>query len=167
MIIIIYWSVNFFSPDLCFPWLNIICLHKISWKWFYSMKQNYSFIFAGRFPSKTHFVGLCAYFLLFLAALCGMWDLSFPTRDQTGAQCSGEESLNHWTTKEVPAAAAAAAKSLQSCPTLCDPRDRSPPGSPVPGILQARTLEWAAIAHTCWKLTLLWYIICGSTQSSK
>ena len=43
------------------------------------------------------------------------------------------------------AAAAAAAKSLQSCPTLCDPRDGSPPGSPVPGILQARTLEWVAI----------------------
>jgi len=39
-------------------------------------------------------------------------------------------------------AAAAAAKSLQSCPTLCDPIDGSPPGSPVPGILQARTLEW-------------------------
>ena len=37
--------------------------------------------------------------------------------------------------------AAAAAKSLQSCPTLCDPRDGSPPGSPIPGILQARTLE--------------------------
>ena len=43
------------------------------------------------------------------------------------------------------AAAAAAAKSLQSCPTLCDPRDGNPPGSPVPGILQARTLEWVAI----------------------
>ena len=41
--------------------------------------------------------------------------------------------------------AAAAAKSLQSCPTLCDPIDDSPPGSPVPGILQARTLEWVAI----------------------
>ena len=40
--------------------------------------------------------------------------------------------------------AAAAAKSLQSCPTLCDPRDGSPPGFPVPGILQARTLEWVA-----------------------
>ena len=40
------------------------------------------------------------------------------------------------------AAAAAAAKSLQSCPTLCDPIDGSPPGSPVPGVLQARTLEW-------------------------
>ena len=42
------------------------------------------------------------------------------------------------------AAAATAAKSLQSCPTLCDPRDGSPPGSPVPGILQARALEWGA-----------------------
>ena len=43
------------------------------------------------------------------------------------------------------AAAAAAAKSLQSCSTLCDPIDGIPPGSPVPGILQARTLEWVAI----------------------
>ena len=44
--------------------------------------------------------------------------------------------------------AAAAAKSFQSCPTLCDPTDGSPPGSAVPGILQARTLEWAAIAFS-------------------
>ena len=47
---------------------------------------------------------------------------------------------------------AAAAKSLQSCPTLCDPRDGSPPGSPVPEILQARTLEWVAISFSnAWK----------------
>ena len=45
-------------------------------------------------------------------------------------------------------AAAAAAKSLQSCSTLCDPIDGSPPGSPVPGILQARTLEWVAISSS-------------------
>ena len=52
----------------------------------------------------------------------------------------------------MPAAAAAAAKSLQSCLTLCDPIDGSPPGSPVPGILQARTLEWAAISFSnVWK----------------
>ena len=44
--------------------------------------------------------------------------------------------------------AAAAAKSLQSCPTLCDPTDGSPPGSAAPGILQARTLEWVAIAFS-------------------
>ena len=49
-------------------------------------------------------------------------------------------------------AAAAAAKSLQSCPTLCNPIDRSPPGSPIPGILQARTLEWVAISFSnAWK----------------
>ena len=48
--------------------------------------------------------------------------------------------------------AAAAAESLQSCPTLYDPIDRSPPGSPVPGILQTRTLEWAAISFSnAWK----------------
>ena len=46
------------------------------------------------------------------------------------------------------AGAAAAAKSLQSCLTLCDPIDGSPPGSPVPGILQARTLEWIAISFS-------------------
>ena len=45
-----------------------------------------------------------------------------------------------------------AAKSLQSCPTLCDPIDGTPPGSPVPGILQARTLEWVAISFSnAWK----------------
>ena len=43
---------------------------------------------------------------------------------------------------------AVAAKSLQSCPTLYDPIDSSPPGSPVPGILQARTLEWVAISFS-------------------
>ena len=45
-------------------------------------------------------------------------------------------------------AAAAAAASLQSCPTLCDPIDGSPPGSPVPGILQERTLEWVSISFS-------------------
>ena len=50
--------------------------------------------------------------------------------------------------KKINRKAAAAAKSLQSCPTLCDPIDCSPPGSPVPGILQARTLEWVAISFS-------------------
>ena len=61
---------------------------------------------------------------------------------------------------------AAAAKSLQSCPTLCDPIDGSPPGSPVPEILQARTLEWVAISFSyAWKwkvkvklLSLVWLL---------
>ena len=48
--------------------------------------------------------------------------------------------ITHWFT--------AAAKSLQSCPTLCDPIDGSPPGFPVSGILQARTLEWVAISFS-------------------
>ena len=48
----------------------------------------------------------------------------------------------------IQTAAAATAKSLQSCPTLCDPVDGSLPGSPVPGILQARTLEWVAISFS-------------------
>ena len=58
-------------------------------------------------------------------------------------------SVNRHTYKQWnTAAAAAAAKSLQSCPTLCDPIDGSPPDSPVPGILQARTLEWVAISFS-------------------
>ena len=53
---------------------------------------------------------------------------------------------------EMESAAAAAAKSLQSCPTLCDPIDGSPPGSPISGILQAGTLEWVAISFSnAWK----------------
>ena len=59
--------------------------------------------------------------------------------------------------KPFPEASAAAAKSLQSCPTLCDPRDGSPPGSAVPGILQARTLEWVAISFS--RSLLYWTVI--------
>ena len=54
--------------------------------------------------------------------------------------------LGYIPTLSLPAAAAA--KSFQLCPTLCDPRDGSPPGSPVPGILQATTLEWVAISFS-------------------
>ena len=50
--------------------------------------------------------------------------------------------------KYIQFCAAAAAKPLQSCPTLCDPIDGSPPGSPIPGTLQARTLEWVAISFS-------------------
>ena len=70
--------------------------------------------------------------------LCDPMDCSLP-----GSSLSMEFSA---------AAASAAAKSLQLCPTLCDPIDSSPPASPVPGILQARTLEWVAISFSnAWK----------------
>ena len=76
----------------------------------------------------AHRLSSCGAWALFLH---GIWDLSSPPRD--------------WTC--IPCTSAAAAKSLQSCPTLCDP-----PGSPVPGILQARTLEWVAISFSnAWK----------------
>ena len=69
---------------------------------------------------------------------CGCWHLK-----QTGKVKKFNKCMPH---------AAAAAKSLQSCPTLCDPVDGSPPGSPVPGILQARTLKWVAISFSsAWK----------------
>jgi len=79
-----------------------------------------------------------------------------------------------WKTKMV--AAAAAAKSLQSCPTLCDLIDGSPPGFPVPGILQARTLEWVAISFSRqrFKKMVKWkdtnfslYVITTKPQSSQ
>ena len=65
----------------------------------------------------------------------------------TGEQTASELRLRT-TGSSNTAAAAAAAKSLQSCPTLCDPIDGSPPGSAIPGILQARTLEWVAISFS-------------------
>ena len=73
--------------------------------------------------------------------------------------CGYSEGRGEWDKSEdwdwYTYTAAAAAKSLQSCPTLCDPRDSSPPGSPIPGILQARTLEWVAISFSSawqWKV---------------
>ena len=68
--------------------------------------------------------------------------------------CSWIGRISTDTTHVVPkgiyrfSAAAAAAKSFQSCPTLCDPRDSSPPGFPIPRILQARTLEWVATSFS-------------------
>ena len=61
---------------------------------------------------------------------------------------AAEGQASPWSAREVAAAAAAAAKSHQSCLTLCDPIDGSPPGSPILGILQARTLEWVTISFS-------------------
>ena len=68
-----------------------------------------------------------------------IWQIHFIVQQKLTQHC-----------KEIilPPAAAAAAKSLQLCPTLCDPIDSSTPGSSVPGILQARTLEWVAISFS-------------------
>ena len=74
-----------------------------------------------------------------------MWVPSLDWEDPLEKGMATHSSIPAWEIPwtEEPAAAAA---SLQSCPTLCDPVDGSPPGSPIPGILQARTLEWVAIA---------------------
>ena len=64
-------------------------------------------------------------------------------RERYSLQYSGLEN-----SMDCIVSALCSAKSLQSCPTLCDPIDGSPPGSPVPGILQARTLEWVAISFS-------------------
>ena len=78
------------------------------------------------------------------------------------AESDMTEWLN-WTDWYMPAAAAA--KSLQSCPTLCDPIDGSPPGSAVPGILQARTLEWVAIFFSnAWKWKWSRSVVSDSSQ---
>ena len=61
---------------------------------------------------------------------------------------------------------AAAAKSLQSCPTLCDPVDSSSPGSPVPGVLQARTLEWVIAVYTSYQ-TMMYIMNTGGLHKSK
>ena len=77
-----------------------------------------------------------------------------PEFEQTPAEARDKEAwqcCSPWGRKRVGhhwATAAAAAKSLQSCPTMCDPIDSSPSGSPIPGILQARTLEWVAISFS-------------------
>ena len=76
-------------------------------------------------------------------AVGSFWIPSFHALDACGKPCP--PNLPAVTTQNTSAAAAAAAKSLQSRPTLCDPRDGSPPGSPVPGVLQARTPEWVAM----------------------
>ena len=80
-------------------------------------------------------------------------DLPDPEMEQESLMSPALASAMHLTTSAtwealLLIAAAATAKSSQSCPTLCDPIDGSSPGSPVPGILQARTLEWVAISFS-------------------
>ena len=72
----------------------------------------------------------------------------------------------HSASNTISAAAASAAKSLQLCPTLCNPIDDSPPGSPVPGILQARTLEWVAISFSMVLISTSYIMLQTSVRSS-
>ena len=96
--------------------------------------------------------------------MTGLWDIFSSTSYflimlwtlivTSGFPCSSVITSEHWKSVAMKnwVAAATAAKSLQSCPILYDPIDGSPPGSPVPGILQARTLEWVAISFSsAWK----------------
>ena len=94
---------------------------------------------------SNHLVFCCPLFLL---------PSSFPASGSfpvTQLFASGDQSIGA-SVSTLVLQTNAAVKSLQSCPTLCDPIDSSPPGSPVPGILQARTLEWVAISFSnAWK----------------
>ena len=88
--------------------------------------------------------------MIFLITL--IWNLEVETYHITWCESTDFKAQEIFIDSYVSPAAAAAAKSLQLCPTLCDPIDGSPPGSPIPGILQARTLEWVAISFSnAWK----------------
>ena len=76
------------------------------------------------------------------------WKLQYMLGKYLDGRVTGRRESREYERFKGNFAAAAAANSLQSCPTLCDPIDGSPPGSPVPGILQARTLEWVAISFS-------------------
>ena len=97
---------------------------------------------------------------MFTASVCRAQQASSPGQRKAAPHCplkvsakaSGMSTTNYHPHLEWLTAAAAAAKSLQSCPTLYDPIDGSPTGSPVPGILQAKTLEWVTISFSnAWK----------------
>ena len=103
-------------------------LHMSSYTYFYSCAINLP----------------CTYYFIFLFT-----KLKFSLKPKS---MSFQFNIRRAITQYQMHAAAAAAKLLQSCPTLCDPTDGSPPGSTVPGILQARTLEWVAISFSnAWK----------------
>ena len=109
-------------------WSNVACMHALE-----KEMATHSSILAWRIPGTEEPGGLPSMGLHSLTWL--KWLLS--------------SSSSNTDTNRL---AAAAAKSLQSCPTLCDSIDSSPPASPVPGILQARTLEWVAISFSdAWK----------------
>ena len=140
--------------------MNILGTGRQGGKWlvnyFFGSHSSLSLGSSVLFLKRAWEIGGANFFLINVVDILSLFitphntrDLRSLTRDGTCVFCI--KSLSHWTTREV-SAAAAAAKSLQSCPTLCDLIDGSPPGSPVPGILQAGTLEWVAISFSsAWK----------------
>ena len=122
------------------------CTHSggLPFKWRvqkYSPWQQPRFLFLNR--STLVFVWNLNLSSIFPNCHCDIKNLNRKETEPTfGSQCSLHITLN----LIIPPAAAA--KSLQSCPTLCDPTDGSPPGSSVPGIFQARVLEWVATAFS-------------------
>ena len=146
----------------CFQILRIFFLFYCIYlwlQWVFIAVCRFSLVVASRGYSSLQCTGLSLWWLPLQST--GSWVLGLQqlwtsglvalqhvrsswTKGQTCVSIIGRWTPKHQTTK----AAAAAAKLLQSPPTLCDPIDGSPPGSPVPGILQARTLEWVAISFS-------------------
>ena len=101
------------------------------------------------YPLQYSWASLVAQMVKTLPAMWETWFQSVGWEDPLEEGTATHSSILAWRipwAEERGLQFAAAAKSRQSCPTLCDPIDGSPPGSPVPGILQARTLEWVAIS---------------------
>ena len=100
-------------------------------------------------PYLVLFYASC-YFVLTCSYTCLIFRMN--TTEDQGLGSIQVQIPSLWNSSQSIAAAAAAVKSLQSCPNLCNPIDGSPPGSSIPGILQARTLEWIAISFfNVWK----------------
>ena len=136
--------------------ISLVCSTDLQWLIWFCI--NRSLYFKSDFRRNVVVPTLLPIHGLQLIRFLCPWD--FPGKN-TGVAChfllQGRSNLCllHWQVDSLPLShqgsplgVTATAKSLQSCPTLCDPRDGSPPGSPVPGILQARTLEWVAISFS-------------------
>ena len=111
------------------------------WKALCSLGENYRYKFQGQQSGRPACKIELKQVLCWQAVHVSSWVLTL-------VEVCGIISPEIWNVILRLALHAAAAKSLQLCPTLCDPIDGSPPGSPIPGILQARTLEWVAISFS-------------------
>ena len=135
------------SSDVCSSDLKLVqLLWKTVWRFLRKLKvelpYNPAILLLGIYHDKTLIQkDTCtAIFIAALFTIAKTWKQ--PKSPSTDEWIKKMCTYIQWNT------AAAAAKSLQSCPTLCDPIDGSPPGSAIPGILQARTLEWVAISFS-------------------